>query len=165
MRKQLMINKKNIMTAITFILFVFSIFTILFFSSRPAEESNKTSMYVTNKIENTIGESYLIRNSVPEEFDFHRAVRKLAHIIEFLFLGVTSCSFFMMAITKKQFSIFVSCCFCILFSIFDESSQRFINGRNPAWFDVRLDILGALLGIFSAAIIFMIYTKVDRVET
>jgi VanZ family protein len=48
---------------------------------------------------------------------------------------------------KKWLTALVSFALCGLVAMADEFRQTFVSGRSPRWFDVKLDMLGALVGI------------------
>ena len=75
-------------------------------------------------------------------------VRKSAHMFIYFILGFTLCSLlFEFNITLKNILLF-SILICFLYACSDEIHQCFVSGRNGSFFDVIIDSIGYLFGIF-----------------
>ena len=89
---------------------------------------------------------------ISREFNFNNLtflavlIRKVAHFLEYLILGVLSINCF-----KKHFSkyLIISIFFCIIYAFSDEIHQLFIDGRSCQVLDVFIDSIGSLSGIFA----------------
>lgn len=89
-------------------------------------------------------------------------VRKTAHFSEYAVLGILA--FFLIAalLGSGQYKIVISAIsvsFCVIFAIFDELHQLFINGRVGSALDVLIDTVGALFG---ATLALLLYTFILR---
>lgn len=74
-------------------------------------------------------------------------VRKMAHFTEYLILGIlviNACKY-----NSVKDMIKLSILICILYACTDEIHQLFIQGRGGRIFDVLIDTLGSLTGIFT----------------
>lgn len=76
---------------------------------------------------------------------FFIVIRKIAHIIEYLILGILVFSF--VNEFKIDRKIIISLLICLIFSSLDEFHQLFIPGRTGKILDVFIDMIGVLLGI------------------
>lgn len=72
-------------------------------------------------------------------------IRKIAHITEYLILGILVFSF--VNEFKIDRKIIISLLICLIFSSLDEFHQLFIPGRTGKILDVFIDMIGVLLGI------------------
>ena len=81
----------------------------------------------------------------------HGLVRKLAHFTEFACLGALFAWLFGMF--RKGVMMALPCGFLV--ACIDETIQRFVPGRGPAFKDVLIDTSGALVGI---GLLFLGYT-------
>ena len=152
---------KKTISIISLILWMIIIFS---FSSADANKSTGTSdkvmttmIEIKDKItdqETPISEKEIIvKNS-----SFY--VRKLAHITEYLILGL------LMFNALKQFNIlniYYAIILCILYSCTDEFHQLFINGRSGSFRDVLIDTIGILLGTYLYKILVIKKKKVNKI--
>lgn len=76
---------------------------------------------------------------------FFIVIRKIAHIIEYLILGILVFSF--VNEFKIDRKIIISLLICLIFSSLDEFHQLFIPGRTGKILDAFIDMIGVLLGI------------------
>lgn len=76
---------------------------------------------------------------------FFIVIRKIAHITEYLILGILVFSF--VNEFKIDRKIIISLLICLIFSSLDEFHQLFIPGRTGKILDVFIDMIGVLLGI------------------
>ena len=72
-------------------------------------------------------------------------IRKIAHITEYLILGILVFGF--VNEFKIDRKIIISLLICLIFSSLDEFHQLFIPGRTGKILDVFIDMIGILLGI------------------
>ncbi len=87
----------------------------------------------------------------------HRLIRKLAHFLEYLLLGMELGARFVRSIKSFVLSLlFGFACACI-----DEGIQIFVAGRGAQFSDVRLDTAGCLAGIL-LVLLFLLLGKAFR---
>ncbi|MEG1796313.1 MAG: VanZ family protein [Clostridium sp.] len=112
--------------------------TILYMSSKPGEESSKTSLAVVNVISETFHLNPVQKDVV------HFMVRKAAHFTEYFIL-----SFLVTATYSEFFNRKLNVSFillvCVLVAISDEFLQSFIEGRGSQVRDVIIDFSGSSL--------------------
>lgn len=138
---------------IKFILIILVMSLIFNFSSDNSTTSTKKSDGLISKV----GEIIIGRNLTKEEKNnyinkYVILVRKSAHFIIYLFLGILLISFI------KEFKINNSLQLALLTSLFyactDEIHQYFVPGRSCEVRDVLIDTLGAFTGIILYKIIY-----------
>ena len=137
-------SKKKVLTTITIIWMII----IFIFSNQPASASSNSS---NSLIKNTIVRVYKLFNSNASEEDvakivekYNYPVRKTAHFLEYLILGV------LVLFTMKAYNIkniYIMLLICFLYACTDEFHQLFIEGRSGNIKDVLIDTLGSLTGI------------------
>lgn len=130
---------------------------IFFLSSQPASESNNLSTGVTELIIKSIGkllpldiETSTIINTVSK---LNHYVRKSAHFISYLILGVLVLNAFIKCKIEKKKAIIYSIIICVFYSISDEVHQLFVPGRGGQLKDVVIDSCGTLVGIIIYSLI------------
>lgn len=118
---------------------------IFFLSHQPGSESSELSSVITEKIIDAAEKISPALGSSVEAF--HTIVRKSAHFIAYLLLGILALT----ALRKSGFAGFRSYAyaFCIsaLYAMSDEFHQLFISGRSGELRDVGIDSAGAATGI------------------
>lgn len=119
----------NISLLIIWMIFIFVM------SSFSATESTNQSDIIVTAISNTINISNIHLLTV--------TIRKLAHITEYLILGILTYNVY----KNYNKSICISILICFLYAISDEIHQIFIPGRSGQITDILIDTIGALLGI------------------
>ena len=134
---------------------------IFYFSSETAEESSQTSGRVVetvvklavndfDKLPPAQKEQVIARYQIP--------VRKMAHVLEFALLG------FLLSLTLAQYPLRLALrvplvlLIALVIAVFDESFQRGVLGRGPAFTDLGYDMLGAVFGSVAA----MVFKRVRR---
>ena len=76
-------------------------------------------------------------------------IRKTAHIIIYLLLGISIISFYKEFKTLNVYSVINCLIICILYAISDEVHQMFVVGRSGELKDVIIDSVGSIFGILS----------------
>jgi len=155
-----MSKKVNVKVFLIFLILVFWIFLIFYFSSRNPLESSQQSSFVTRvlkKIDQVIDfsntplfkkvELFLKRiwfktENVPAEM----LVRKTAHFGLYFILGFISFLGFY-AISKIHLAILLGITFPNLVAVLDEYSQQYYN-RGSSLNDVIIDLSGIISGVF-----------------
>ena len=74
-------------------------------------------------------------------------VRKFAHFSEYFILGILCINYFF----RNNKNINYSYLFCILYAISDEIHQIFVPGRSFQFYDIFIDSIGAIFGIYLIA--------------
>lgn len=121
----------NILLLIIWILFIFIM------SSFNADKSSMQSGLIVDILSNIFHISNIDLLTI--------IIRKLAHITEYLILGI------LMINCLKDYKInklyLVSILLCIIYSMLDEFHQTFINGRSGEIQDILIDTIGIITGI------------------
>ena len=144
------IAKKTKVARIIFLIMIILAATMIFlFSSQSADASSKTSESVTSKIVNMFDPSH--KNKTEQEQavvleNIGNAVRKLAHVLEFAFLGIWTALFCSTFSMKWIFVILIPTGACAVFSVLDEVHQIFVPGRSCQFADMVIDTVGAFIG-------------------
>jgi VanZ family protein len=134
------------------------------FSSKPAVESNESSLTIANGLltvyEDATGGKVneMDRRKVLESINF--VVRKGAHFSEY---GVLACAFmfhFLLLKRREKRYILWSVAFAALYAVTDEVHQLFIPGRSGQARDVLIDSAGALTG----ALLFYFFIAISKWE-
>lgn len=97
----------------------------------------------------TAAQSGKLSNKVKKAIKAKRSVRKYAHYIEYLILGVIAFIVF----RKTEHQILNSFLLCYINASIDEIHQYFIEGRHCQVKDVCIDVLGSLTGILLVSLI------------
>jgi len=92
-------------------------------------------------------------------------VRKAAHFMEYLLIGLFLSVVFNFFTKKIWLSIPGASMICFALAYLDEYRQQFVEGRESAWFDVRIDTYGSLTGILIATIFFVIHNKFRQLKS
>ena len=120
---------------------------IFMFSNQKATESTKLSDGLILKTVRII-EDITNKKFSDEEIlnKFVKPVRKFAHFIIFMILGILVYSYIYDYGLKTTF--FVSIFICMGYACFDEIHQLFVDGRSAEVLDVLIDTAGSFIGIF-----------------
>lgn len=146
--------KKIIIAASLVIVWMGMIFVL---SEMNSNESNSKTKDIVLKI---IGEKEMKNDvSAMEDTTLDNAnfiFRKCAHATVYLVLSFFVCNLFYQ-LKKKKFSnnYLISVILCLLYAILDEYHQTFIIGRNGNYYDVIIDLMGAIIG--SVVFYFLVY--------
>lgn len=133
---------------------------IFCFSSKPADNSNESSMTVVNKIfnfyENITDSQYQPAQISKIKESLNHIVRKSAHFCEYALLAMAIA--FHLSVWKRKgkvlflLPVVISC----LYAITDEFHQTFVPGRAGLWKDAMLDTSGAATGTLLFVLILII---------
>jgi VanZ family protein len=148
-------NKKIIILAVSWLSVLIWMGIIFSLSSQPGDESSKFSLGVTEyviKVVNTIAPTLNI-----DKNDFHIFIRKNGHFFVYLLLGMLVINAMYRSGLVGNKLIVSSVLFCLLFALSDEIHQLYVPGRGSSLYDVLIDSIGALIGIY-------IYCKVTRLH-
>ena len=121
------------------IILVFIWMIIIFImSSFNAEDSANQSNFIVNIIANILNINNIeLLNLI---------IRKLAHYIEYLILGILVINMFIKNNIPKSYLI--SIIFCVIYAISDEIHQFIIPGRACQIKDILIDSIGSITGIY-----------------
>lgn len=158
-------NKEILKHIIRYILMIFIIIlcVIIFnFSSEDGEKSNESSSKVIKSIilidKNNRDLSQAELDIKIESMQIF--VRKSAHFISYMLLGILTMSCAATFKGKKIIKFSLSIFFTFLYSCTDELHQRFIAGRSGSIKDVCLDTVGAFVGILLVLLIILLVEKI-----
>ena len=125
---------KKYISLILLILWMIIIFIMSNFNSDASSNQSSFIIDILNKIIKI------------ENIDFITfIIRKLAHLTEYLILGILMINCLKNFNIKSYFSL--SIILCIMYAYSDEIHQLFISGRNGKIIDVIIDSIGSILGI------------------
>ena len=114
-------------------------------SCLPGAASGAISRWVKNVL------SFLLSGGGSDPESGHGLLRKLAHFTEFACLGALLA--WLLGMLQKKLLLALPCGFLI--ACVDETIQRFVPDRGPAFRDVLIDTSGVLVGI---GLLFLGYT-------
>ena len=137
--------KRNVLI----ILFVLIICFIWGNSLLSAETSSRISNAVSELLTSFLG------NGEGESAIDNTSVRKLAHFVEFFFLGIVASLLLRLLINDTRVGIALSGLLCLFIPVMDETIQIF-TGRGPSLRDVWIDIGGYALGCLAVYLIVFI---------
>ena len=138
-------KKINLTLLILWMIFIFIM------SSFNSNDSSSQSGFIVSIL------NYIFKIDNLELLSF--IIRKLAHITEYLILGILMINCLKDYRIKNLF--IVSILLCILYSCTDEIHQLFVSGRCGSVIDVMIDSFGIILSI---SIYKLIKNKVYRIE-
>ncbi len=119
---------------------------IFFFSSQVAEQSEQLSDGITEKIVAVMVKVNPNAKIAVEKISFF--VRKNAHFLVFLVLGVLTVNALRCSGVGGYRGILAAIAVCVFYAITDEIHQLFVPGRSCQFTDVLIDSAGATVGAF-----------------
>ncbi len=120
---------------------------IFYFSAQDSVESTKQSRSVINKT--NIIEKYNDKTDSEKEqimINIDAKVRKLAHALVFLVLGVLVCFLIKEYTLDIKKILFICFIICLLYACSDELHQIYVPGRSGEITDIIIDSFGLLIG-------------------
>lgn len=133
---------KKIILSIILILWLGLIF---YFSNQDALTSENTSDNVASIVIDKVHPNIEAKEKETLIENSRLIVRKSAHFLIFLVLGI------LVYLTLKTYNLsnvlILSILFCLVYALFDEIHQIFINERSFSLFDVLIDTFGSSIGI------------------
>ena len=166
MGKQL--RKKKIITVVLLILLIAVYLVIFFFSAENAEDSTAASSKVTSFLVNLYYKIFggtVISADVPLVVtEAEGGIRKLAHLIEYMTVGLLSFGIAAMWIQSTGKSFFIIVIQLIISAGLDEIHQYFVPGRASSVKDVMLDTAGGIMGILLILVIRKIAGQWKRIQ-
>ena len=99
--------------------------------------------------------------------NFSQFIRKIAHFMMFSILGMLSCCTGLCEFGKTKLKPLLKCTaiassICILYAIFDEIHQLFIEGRSAEFRDVLIDFGGSFSGILMCIGVYLIFKSLHK---
>ena len=150
----------NMHKVISWIAVILWMSLIFYLSHQPAAKSSELSSSVTEVIINTI------EKAAPKvkikKGDFNHIVRKSAHLVYYLVLGILALNALRRSGMYGYKSILLALLICILYAISDEVHQIFVSGRSGEIKDVIIDSTGSGVGILAYLGVSWIAGKMNR---
>jgi len=139
--------KKTLIIITAWIPVILWMMLIFFLSAQSGVESDGLSSKVTELMLGLINQVVPAFSSSMADYAYlNRAVRKLAHFLLYLALGLLS----VQALRKNGFTgrkpLVLGVIICALYAVTDELHQTFVPGRSGQIGDVILDTVGGLAG-------------------
>lgn len=163
MQNQIKFKKNIILKRILFsIILILACYIIFNFSAQSGEASGSLSKQITEYVVEIISKIKNMDIDLKLKYieALHPIIRKLAHFSIYFIVGFSAmglmCTFNMKNIYKFITSISIG----LVYAISDEIHQSFIPGRGPAVFDVFIDFLGVLTGVFVLMILIILVENI-----
>lgn len=118
---------------------------IFLLSAQVAEQSNLLSTGISQAIIKLLGR--FVPGIEPELNSLNHFVRKNAHFIAYLLLGILSSNAIGRSRPRRLGNVLLALLICVLYAISDEVHQLFVPGRGGQAMDVLIDSAGAMVGI------------------
>lgn len=158
--------KRKTLRVVLWLAVVLWMAVIFAFSAESGGASTETSDGVVDcVVEEMFGTSDrdVLDDSVRLKVSFY--VRKAAHFLAFMTLGILSSAACRTDIMKTLPACAVSFGICVLYAVSDELHQTFVPGREGRLLDVGIDSAGALCGVLVFTALCAIATRVRRRRT
>lgn len=141
--------------AVSFVITIFIMALIFFFSSQNSDKSTEVSDGITIKIVETVSPGLPQEKKAKAAEDLRVYVRKTAHFTLFASLGAAAFATIKAnGKTNNKRAAAQALAIAVLYACSDEIHQIFISGRTAMITDVLIDSAGALTGI---GVIFLLY--------
>lgn len=138
---------------------------IFYFSQDTGIQSTKKSDGVILEVSSFLGVHDLSMKEQQFLIDtFVVPVRKSAHFLIYLVLGITLISFLREFLLSPHKLVLISIFLAFLYACSDEVHQLFVIGRSGQFSDVVLDTIGASVGILFYYILFRKKLKEEKYE-
>ena len=160
------ISKINIIRAILIILLLATFVRIFCFSNQNGTKSSGISRKVTEIVTSNIKKVQNMPQKEKEIFLEHteKIIRKLAHFSIYTVVGLLMMSLMNTYKLKQSKRIWISLIVGVLYASSDEIHQYFVPGRSCEFGDVCIDLCGAMRGILSVYVVYLINRKVKNRE-
>lgn len=143
---------------------------IFFNSSKTGVKSNNISEGIVTRVVTMLKESdYLDSNIIDRikqegitKTDLNVLVRKSAHAFEFFLLAVIIFITINFAKINKVESFIYPLFVVLLFAVFDELFQKYVQGRTSSLIDVLIDFSGGIIGTTISNIVFVLGSKLKN---
>ena len=161
MSKQIKFKKNLIFKRVLFLILLAIAFYVIYnFSAQNGEMSGSLSQKVTEFIVKIVSKIKTMDYATKLHWieKLHPIIRKLAHFGVYTVVGFSIMGFMCTFDIKNIFKVLISFGVGVTYAISDEVHQYFIPGRSARVFDVCIDSLGVLTGIFILVII-IVFTE------
>lgn len=151
MNKSIKFKKNLIFKRVLFLILLAIAFYVIYnFSAQNGETSGSLSLKVTEFIVKVISKVKNMDEVVKLHYieKLHPIIRKLAHFSVYTVVGFSIMGFMCTFDIKNIIKVIISFSVGVTYAISDEIHQYFIPGRSARVFDVCIDSLGVLTGIF-----------------
>lgn len=138
-------GKRRAATILSWTAVILWMLFIFYLSAQVAEQSNQLSAGITQAIMKLLGR--LAPGIEPDLNSFNYFVRKNAHFMAYLVLGLLSSNALGKNRPNSLRNALLALLICVLYAISDEVHQLFVPGRGGRATDVLIDSAGALVGI------------------
>ena len=158
-------NRKiaSIVMLFIFIVLVFSAFSM---SQVNAPASNAMSRDVASIIQKFTASHFIINpKDVFWRETLNDILRKMAHVFEYLLMGLFLNLLISFWTDRLSISAPVSLLVCFVLACADEWSQLLTPGRGPAFRDVLIDSIGVLSGIVVSSMIYALIRYISNLKT
>ena len=136
---------KKFIKYLPIILLILQCGLIFFFSGQNEESSTKVSQGIVGSVLEVAPEpAQNLNKKQYEQVEF--VIRKLAHFVLFLMLGIFAYLSAESLELKKK--VIMALAFCLVYAVFDEIHQLFTAGRSCEARDVIIDFCGSSIGVF-----------------
>lgn len=156
--------KRNlIFKRIIFIILLLTAFWAIFnFSEQSGEISGSISMKVTKKIIDIFAKFKTLDSAKKINYitRLHPIIRKLAHFSIYTVVGFSIMGFMCTFDIRNFIKVLISLAIGISYAIGDEIHQFFVPGRTARVFDVCIDSLGVLAGIFILIVLIVFFESI-----
>lgn len=151
MNKSIKFKKNLILKRVLFlILLAIAFYAIFGFSAQDGETSGSLSRKITEIIVKVVSKIKTMDITMQLHWieKLHPIIRKLAHFGVYTVVGFSIMGFMCTFDIRNIFKFIISFSTGLTYAISDEVHQYFIPGRSARVFDVFIDSLGVLTGIF-----------------
>ncbi len=151
MSKSIKFKKNLIFKRMLFLIMLAIAFYVIFnFSAQNGEVSGSLSKKVTELVVKVISKIKTMDINTQLHYieRLHPIIRKLAHFGVYTVVGFSVMGFMCTFDMRNIFKVLTSFGIGVIYAISDEVHQYFIPGRSARVFDVCIDSLGVLTGIF-----------------
>ena len=156
------LDKKIQIKVVKIILIIIWMITVFRFSNQGGTESSSTSAKVTKVIVDVVVNDKKEENKVQIANKIEKVVRKFAHYTIYTIGGVLIMNYAYTTDKTKKQQTFGSLLFGAFYAATDEVHQYFVPGRSARLFDVGLDTIGVLTGIYIYLGVMALIDKLSR---
>ncbi|MFZ3102550.1 MAG: VanZ family protein [Desulfitobacteriaceae bacterium] len=147
------------------VLFLMVAAIISYFGSQNGRVSHTESRFLARFIENALTNNFTYnRNDFFWRYTLDELVRKGAHFSEYMLFGLISGILSNLLLRRVWLATAISLTVCSIYAYTDEYRQNFVLNRTPSWFDVKMDVTGAVIGIVLATIVLLILRYIHRLK-
>lgn len=127
---------------------------IFYLSAQPAEQSSELSTGIMHVLL-----EFTEKTLVIDDGFFHHIIRKSAHLIAYLLLGILTMFALEHRIKQNMIQILIALLIGVLYAMSDEVHQLFVAGRSGEIADVGIDALGVLIGVLIYILLHNLFHK------